>query len=305
MITAPLQSFLLMVIRLASDIAMLILLVRYVAAPFLYAESGPFLQAINQAAMKMSQPFRKAAWWIGFRREDISPLIAIAAILIVRGVFYTLVPLSFGQGTSTARAWIIGQQASFSMGALGLLHLMTLVLFFSVMFAHAGGFYGGVLFRIVDDIAAGVFGHMRRVIHLKNLWGLLAAGLIYLCLIYALAMGLLFWDIHLPFFWAFAFLEALKWIVWSTILLALIFIAISWLSLFSAPDDSNRAWLFLRAMVLPLLERTRQLVPWMRVGMLDLSPLLLFLGLWLAVALIGTLQALLFQAYSTNHLFGM
>ena len=117
MITAPLQSFLLMVIRLASDIAMLILLVRYVAAPFLYAESGPFLQAINQAAMKMSQPFRKAAWWIGFRREDISPLIAIAAILIVRGVFYTLVPLSFGQGTSTARAWIIGQQASFSMGA--------------------------------------------------------------------------------------------------------------------------------------------------------------------------------------------
>lgn len=305
MITAPLQSFLLMVIRLASDIAMLILLVRYAAAPFLYAESGPFLQAINQAAMKMSQPFRKAAWWIGFRRGDVSPLMAIGAILIARGVLYTLVPLSFGSGGSMARAWIVGQQASFSLGALALLHLMTLVLFFSVMFARAGGFYGGVFFRIVDDIAAGVFGHVRRLIHLKNLWGLLAAGLVYLCLIFALAMGLLQWNIHIPFFWAFGFLEALKWIVWSTILLTLIFIAISWLSLFAAPEDSNRAWLFLRAMVLPLLERTRLLVPWMRIGMLDLSPLLLFLGLWLAVVLIASLQAMLFQAYPTDYLLGM
>lgn len=296
MITTELQGFLFVVIKFVSDIAMLILLIRYVAAPFLYTQAGPFLQAINQAAMGMSRPFHRVTYWIGFRKSDVSPLAAILAILVVRGALFTLVPASFGASALDRMALLWGQQQSFVLGCTSLLRLTALVLFFSIMFAKAGGFYGSVFFRVVDDVAAAVFGHVRKVLHLKNLWALLAGGLAYVCLMYAAALCLLWWDIHFPFFWAQGALTALAAILYAMIILTFIFIAVSWISLFSAPEESNRAWLFLQAMVRPALERCRRLLPWARIGMLDLSPMAFFLALFLGLAIVGMFQRLVVQS---------
>lgn len=297
MITAQLQAFVFMVVQLVSNVAMLILLIRYVAAPYLYADSGPFLQAINQAAMAMSRPFRRATYWMGFRRRDVSPLAAILAILLVRGILFGLIPASFSRTPLTSGAWLLGFQYSFEMGCLGLLRLVGLVLFFSVMFAKAGGFFSGVFFRTVDGVAAALFGHVHKVIKFKNLWSLLAGGLIYIGIVYGLAVCLIRASIHLPFFWAQGMLTLLSTLIWAMILLCFIYIAISWISLFARPDESNRAWLILRAMVLPALERTRRLFPWARLGMLDLSPLFFFLGLYLCLALIAFFRGLLHTSY--------
>ncbi len=299
MITGQLQGFLLMVVKLASDIAMLILLIRYVAAPYLYADSGPFLQAINQAAMTMSRPFRRATYWMGFRRRDVSPLVAILVILLLRGVVFALVPASFSRMSLRGEALLVGQQISFTMGCLSLLCLVGLVLFFSVMFAKAGGFFSGVFFRTVDGVAATLFGHVHKAVRLKNLWALLACGLVYICIVYALAVCLILVDIHFPWFWAEGMLALLSTLVWAMIILCIIYIAITWMSLFATPDESNRLWLMLQAMVRPALERTRRLFPWARLGMLDLSPIFFFLGLSLCLALIAFLRGLL----DGSHLF--
>lgn len=299
MITAQLQNFLLMLVKLVSDIAMLILLIRYVAAPYLYAESGPFLQAINQAAMTMSRPFRRVTYWMGFRGRDVSPLAAILAILAVRGIFFTLIPVSFSGSAWMGRGLLIGQQVSFEMGCLSLLRLVGLVLFFSVMFARAGGFYSGVFFRTVDGVAARLFGHVHKVVKLKNLWALLAGGVIYISLVYALAVCLIRFSVLFPFFFASGLLAILLAVVWAMIILTLIFIAVSWISLFATPDESHRAWMILRAMVMPALERTRRLFPWARLGMLDLSPLFFFLGLYLCLNLLGVMQNMLFASYQS------
>ena len=121
MITGQLQAFLFMVVQLVSDVAMLILLIRYVAAPYLYADSGPFLQAVNQAAMALSRPFRHATYWMGFRRRDVSPLAAILAILLVRGALFALIPASFTRTPLSGAAWVAALQYSFATGGLGLL----------------------------------------------------------------------------------------------------------------------------------------------------------------------------------------
>lgn len=295
--SAPLQSFLFMVVKLVSDIAMLILLIRFVAAPYLYAGSGPLLQAVNQAAMVMSRPFRRAMYWMGFRRRDVSPLVAILAILLARGLLFALIPASFSRAPLAGSGLLAGFQQSLELGCLDLLRLLGLVLFFSVMFARAGGFFSGVFFRTVDSVASTVFGHVYKILKLKNLWALLAGGLVYICLVYAAAVCLIRLDIHLPVFWAQGMLALLTTLIWAMILLCFIFIIISWISLFARPEESNRAWLILRAMVLPVLERTRRLFPWARLGMLDLSPIFLFLALYLGLALIAFLRGLLHATY--------
>lgn len=282
-----LQNFLFGLLGFASNIAMLILLIRFAAAPYLYAESGPFLQSLNQAAITMCRPFRKLAWWLGLQGRDYSAILAILAILIVRGLLYTLIPASFQTGVISGVTLIRGQQLSFRLGSLHALQLMGLLLFASVLFARAGGFYSGVFFRTVDAIAANVFQRVKKIVHVSNLWALFALSLIVLSAIYALLVCLIFLSVLFPYFWAEGILAVLSMLIMVMMLLTFAYIILSWFG----PDVESRPWLILQAMVRPALERTRRLFPWARIGLIDLSPLFFFLGLGLCSAILASLRA--------------
>ncbi len=301
-VTGPIQNLIFLIVRLAPDLAMIILLIRYLAGPYLYIDTGPFLQAINQAAMTMSRPFRWVTRWIPYFKKDASPLAAIFVILVFRGLLVALVPASFNTVKPTATIMLLGQQISFAMGALGLLRLMGLALFFSVMFARAGGLYSGVFFRIIDDLAARIFGQVRMVFHIRNLWALLSLGIVYLSLLYGIVICLLAWDIRFPFFWGYGIVSVLSSILWVVFILCIIYIIISWTSMFSQPDESNRAWLFLQVTVSPMFHWIRRLVPWARIGVLELSPIFLFFGLYLLMAIVEMAgQALLMQVPPSTY----
>ena len=273
---------------LASNLMMLMLLIRYFMAPYLWAESGLFLQEINRIAMNLSSPFRRVTYFLGFKRRDVSPWAAILVILMIRGLLFSLLGTYLNPGVADWKIWLVGQQDSFHMGARSLLGLTGLLLFVSVLFARAGGFYSGAFVRTIDNVAATLFGHVKKVVRLKNLWGLLAVSFLYLGLIFGILSCLIRWSLLILHFWAFGVLSLLWWVAVFYMLLCLIFIALQWLSAFGMHgDESNRGRLFLQAMVMPALMRCRQWFPWARIGILDLSPLFLFLGLSLSLGLIN------------------
>jgi len=76
----------------------------------------------------------------------------------------------------------------------------------------------------------------------------------------------------------------------TLLILTFVYILISWLTLFGFGfrDENNRGWMWLQAVVLPPLLFCRRLIPWARIGMLDLSPLLYFFALSILHLLLKT-----------------
>ncbi len=86
------------------------------------------------------------------------------------------------------------------------------------------------------------------------------------------------------------FLQAIAFILdrllWLYSMVVLVAVLLSWVS----PDPYNPIVRFLRSATEPVFQWVRQHVPFASVGMLDLSPIFVFMGIWfLRMFLVGTL----------------
>ena len=87
------------------------------------------------------------------------------------------------------------------------------------------------------------------------------------------------------------FLQAVAFILdrllWLYSMVVLVAVLISWVS----PDPYNPVVRFLRSATEPVFQWVRQRVPFASVGMLDLSPIFVFMGIWfLRMFVVGTIM---------------
>ncbi len=86
------------------------------------------------------------------------------------------------------------------------------------------------------------------------------------------------------------FLQAVAFILdrllWLYSMVVLVAVLISWVS----PDPYNPVVRFLRSATEPVFQWIRHHVPFASVGMLDLSPIFVFMGIWfLRMFVVGTI----------------
>ena len=87
------------------------------------------------------------------------------------------------------------------------------------------------------------------------------------------------------------FLQAIAFILdrllWLYSMVVLVAVLLSWVN----PDPYNPIVRFLRSATEPVFQWFRQRVPFATVGMMDLSPILVFMSIWfLRMFLVGTIM---------------
>jgi uncharacterized protein YggT (Ycf19 family) len=187
------------------------------------------------------------------------------------------------------------------LGVFSLLRVIGVLLFAAVMFTKAGGFFSGVFFRTVDDLAGSFFSKVKAVVHTGNLWILLFCSYAGVCIVFALAVCLIRWNLYFPYYWAMGMLEIAGLLLWLMMILIFIYIIVGWLSILLQYDFEGKPWLVLRAMVAPAMNRCRAMFPWARIGLLDLSPIFLIFALYFGQMLIAAVQGMLMQSLTTSN----
>ena len=214
--------------------------------------------------------------------NDLTPFLAIALIVIARGVIY------WSAGVTILNSTFPLPIGAIQLSIIQFVNLITKVLFICFILSVLLSKYGVtlrsiVLINVINDISFAVFRGLRKIFKTENLNILIFGAIGGLIIIYTLIFMLVMVDLN--FFNGLISglgmcIQTLSFFSFVIILYALM----SWVS----PDPHNPVVQLINAIAEPFIMLTRRIFPWGNLGMIDFTPVITFLFIWI-------LQAVLFS----------
>lgn len=317
----PLPAILLRLVDLAAYAALLLLLLRWAMRGYYMHAYGVWVSALFHSTERICRPLRGLlpSGWFG--RRDYVPLVAGGLIVLLKPLLQAALMLllarhAFHDEALYRQGWAL---AAFYLSTgtralcLHAAYLGSALLFLAFLWQQAGRFWRPPAIEVLDDATIPFFRWVAVQFRLRSNWLVLVAGLLVVnlaCGVGAAAAGLFARLLVLPI-WAdlpagmhgplravapvvlpalqdalgalLFFLLSPALVILQVILFAcIIFVLLSWFS----PNPAGLPFRLLVVVAGPPLALARQILPWARVGIIDFSPLLLFLGLHLATGLV-------------------
>lgn len=253
------------IIYFLTNLLMLFLLFRFVAAQKRYWIRGGLMSAIFQMTDGIVRYF--SAFAAGY-----APLAAIVAIVLGRGLFLGLLSFSSAQ---------MGPHILLSV--IAFLKYATQVLFLLLCFSLLLSRYGlytshNVFVEFIHDVAFAFFRVARTFLFTQRIGVLFLGSLVILIVAHSLALASLT-GFGLPSIQV-SLKETLLILVHALGFFTLIIFIHALLSWFR-PDPHAESVQILNALASPFLQMVRRFFPWCAVGMMDFSPWVAIFGLWI------------------------
>ena len=328
----PALAVMLRLIDIAFYAAVLLLLARFLLRAYYMHGHGPWVAAIFSSSERMCGPLRVCLprSWFGVR--DYAPLVAIAILLVVKPLAEAaLVAFLVDQPPAPDRvvSWL-SLFASYTAtgGVIMARHVAlagTVLLFLAFCWQRAGRFWGRFAFTLLDEITLPYFRWTARALRLRSNWSVVIAAILLFSLACgaAAALAYLFGGLlllpvrsHLPEVVQadVAYLDpgSLQFIGFSLgLLLGFLFqpvltvlqllFAMCFILILMSWFQPNREGLLFRMVVAvagPPLSFVHRLAPWARIGMLNFSPIILFLGLMLSIRIVQRIMYVISELLS-------